>query len=74
MSLEVDRNCVTETSQSFVEKMKEKHGLTEYTVIIKNLLMYPTGLYNHTFQSFLLCIGEEKMKVKNEFGVSIKWD
>ena len=45
MSLEVDRNCVTETSQSFVEKMKEKHGLTEYTIIIKNLLMYPTGLY-----------------------------
>ena len=50
MSLEVDRNCVTETSQSFVEKMKEKHGLTEYTVIVKNLLMYPTGLYNHTFK------------------------
>ena len=47
MSLEVDRNCVTETLQSFVEQMKEKHGLTEYTVTVKNLLMYPTGLYIH---------------------------
>ena len=50
MSLMVDRNCVTETLQSFVEQMKEKHGLTENTVTVKNLLMYPTGLYNHAFK------------------------
>ena len=36
MSLEVDQNHVTETLPSFVEQIKEKHGLTEYTLIVKN--------------------------------------
>ena len=36
MSLEVNLNRVTETFQSFVEQIKEKHGLPQYTLIVKN--------------------------------------
>ena len=39
MSLEVDLNrvtVITETLQSFVEQMREKRGMTELTVIVKN--------------------------------------
>lgn len=66
MSLEVDQNHVTETLPSFVEQIKEKHGLTEYTLIVKNWLMYATGLCihlsfhfsRHYFQNFWLLIGK----------------
>lgn len=47
MSLEVDLNRVTETWQYFVEHMREKHGLTELTLLVMNWLMYAIGLCIH---------------------------